>query len=111
MAHHGQHAMCEMCDRAAGFAGNHWDASVGQDGSVLLCRVWWSRGSCAHRFRVAQDGAVYDCLFSPRRIDAGSAQYVSPEDQEWAQMAAAIARRLIESGKTRAVYMDDEPKS
>lgn len=106
MGHHGQHPICEACDRAAGFSGNRWEATLKPDGSVRVDRIWWERGSCAHQFRVDADGAVYDCLFSPRRIDAGATGYVSPDDRDWAESVAEVAACLCASGEKEAVYRD-----
>lgn len=110
LGHYGQHPQCEACDRAAGFSGgNRWEATLKPDGAVRVDRIWWERGSCYHSFRADRDGAVYDCQFTPRRIDAGATGYVSRDDRDWAEAVAAVAKRLLASGKAEDVYRDGEP--
>ena len=102
MAHYGQHRVCEACDRAAGFRGNRWEVAALPDGAVRVDRIWWERGVCCRSFRVDADGAVYDCLFAPRRIvriDAGAPGYVSRDDRIWADLVAEVAKRPLVSGQ------------
>ena len=102
MAHHGQHRVCEACDRAAGFSGARWEVAALPDGAVRVDRIWWERGVCCRTFRADPDGAVYDCLFAPHRIvriDAGAPGYVSRDDRIWADLVAEVAKRPLVSGQ------------